>query len=89
MSTVVLVWVGLWACRLSAGIMCAVVIACRFNGIRHLQIYDEGGLFGFSSKCPGEFGTLEELVVHYSMNDLSRHNKDLNTTLRVPVGSGS
>ncbi len=57
----------------------------RFLGIRHLQIYEEGGMFGFSNKAL-EFPTLEELVQHYATHDLSKHNKDLNITLKIPVG---
>lgn len=60
-------------------------LVCRFVGIRHLQIYEEGGMFGFSNKAL-EFPTLEELVLHYSMNELTKHNKDLNITLKFPVG---
>lgn len=61
-------------------------IVCRYNGIRHMQIYEEGGMYGFSNKSL-EFPTLEELVRHYAKNDLSKHNRDLHTTLRNPVGS--
>ena len=42
-------------------------------------------MFGFSNKAL-EFPTLEELVLHYSMNELTKHNKDLNITLKFPVG---
>ena len=45
-------------------------------------------MFGFSLKCL-EFPSLEDLVRHYTKNSLSKHNKDLNTALRNPVGSAS
>lgn len=62
-----------------------VVLLCRFNGVRHMQIYEEGGVCGFSMKSL-DFPTLEELVLHYTKNDLSKHNAKLNTSLKYPIG---
>ncbi|KAF2360313.1 Protein kinase C-like phorbol ester/diacylglycerol-binding domain [Trinorchestia longiramus] len=63
----------------------ALSISCG-NGVQHCLIYKSEGGYGFAEPYL-IYGSLKELVVHYSRNSLLIHNDLLNTPLTYPVKS--
>jgi len=54
--------------------------------IVHCLIYRQDGLYGFAEPYYIHH-TLKDLVLHYRETSLFEHNDELDTTLRIPVGS--
>uniref|UniRef100_A0A2P2HYG6 Phosphatidylinositol 3-kinase regulatory subunit alpha-like n=2 Tax=Hirondellea gigas TaxID=1518452 RepID=A0A2P2HYG6_9CRUS len=63
----------------------ALSISCG-NEVQHCLIYRSEGGYGFAEPYL-IYGSLKELVIHYSRNSLLIHNDLLNTPLTYPVNS--
>ena len=56
-----------------------------YFGIKHLKVVQDSNKYGFSVPCV--YGSLMDLILHYSENSLETHNPKLTTTLAYPVYS--
>lgn len=56
------------------------------NEVQHCLIHKSDGGYGFAEPYL-IYGSLKELVLHYSRNSLLIHNDLLNTALTYPVNS--
>ena len=63
--------------------MCVSISSCRYNGFKHIKVFQYNGKYGFSVPCSHK--SLMELVLHFSENSLVQHNPGLHTTLQYPV----
>jgi len=57
-----------------------------YSQIVHCLIYRQDGLYGFAEPY-FIHRTLKDLVLHYRETSLFEHNDELDTTLRIPVGT--
>ena len=60
-----------------------LLFVCRYNGFKHIKVFQHNGKYGFSVPCSHK--SLMELVLHFSEHSLVQHNPGLHTTLQFPV----